>query len=171
MVWQCFFLMPGIFLLVMSFALKNTLTSEDIALPRTGWVIEEKSPLAANWSNDWIERKGGERFASRSSLLDALRARHVQAGVIVQDEWVDAKGTPRIERIELWLSNRIEPASAGRLRAEVTASMLQLQLKRRVAAAGSSAACSWTTHLEPICSRPWPDDDPLSATKSSPGER
>jgi len=130
------FLMPGIFLLVMSFALKNTLTSEDIALPRTGWVIEEKSPLAANWSNDWIERKGGERFASRKTLLDALRTRQVQAGVIVQEAWVDAKGTPRIERIELWLSNRIQPASAGRLRAEVTASMLQLQLKGRVAAAG-----------------------------------
>jgi ABC-2 type transport system permease protein len=130
------FLMPGIFLLVMSFALKNTLTSEDIALPQTGWVIEEQSPLAANWSNDWIERKGGVRFASRKSLLDALRARQVQAGVIVQDHWVDAKGTPRIERIELWLSNRIQPASAGRLRAEVTASMLQLQLKGRVAAAG-----------------------------------
>ncbi len=107
------FLMPALFLLVMSFALKNTLTSEDIVLPSTGWVIEDQIALATTWSNDWIERKGGQRFASRALLLEALRARQVQAGVIVQDGWVDAQGSPRTERIELWLSNRIQPASEG----------------------------------------------------------
>ena len=51
------FLMPAIFLLVMSFALKNTLTSDDIALPRTGWLVEDPSPLAMQWSNDWRESR------------------------------------------------------------------------------------------------------------------
>ena len=119
------FLMPAAFLLVMSFALKNTLTAADIALPQTGWVIEDASPLAAHWSSDWIERNGGERFGSRALLQGALRARRVQAGVIVRDDWVDAQGLPRADRLELWLSNRIQPAAAARLRAEISFSMLQ----------------------------------------------
>lgn len=134
------FLMPAIFLLVMSFALKNTLTSEDIALPRTGWLIEDTTPLATRWLNDWIERNGGDRFGSRPLLLDALRTRRVQAGVIVRDAWADSQGLPRADRIELWLSNRIQPAAAGRLRAEISFSMLQLQVKSRVAAAGPFAS-------------------------------
>lgn len=134
------FLMPAIFLLVMSFALKNTLTSDDIALPQTGWVVEDSSPLAMQWSNDWIERNGGQRFASRALLQDALRARRVQAGVIVQDGWVGPEGFPRADRIELWLSNRIHPGSAGRLRADIGFSMLQLQMKSQAAAAGPLAS-------------------------------
>ena len=134
------FLMPAIFLLVMSFALKNTLMSDDIALPQTGWLIEETSPLATSWSNEWIERNGGELFTSRTLLLDALRARRVQAGVIVRDSWIDLQGVPRADRIEIWLSNRIQPAAAGRLRAEIGVSMLQLQVKNRAAAGGPLAS-------------------------------
>lgn len=134
------FLMPAVFLLVMSFALKNTLTSGGIALPQTGWVIEDASPLAARWSNDWIERNGGERFDTRPLLLEALRSRHVQAGVIVRNDWIDPEGLPRTDRIELWLSNRIQPAAAGRLRADLAYSMLQLQVKNRAAAAGPFAS-------------------------------
>ena len=134
------FLMPAIFLLVMSFALKNTLTSDDIALPQTGWLVEDPSPLAMQWSNDWIERNGGQRFGSRALLQDALRARRVQAGVIVQDGWAGPEGFPRADRIELWLSNRIHPGAAGRLRADISFSMLQLRMKSQVAAAGPFAS-------------------------------
>src|ERR1043165_3248271 len=70
------FLMPAIFLLVMSFALKNTLTSADIALPPTGWLAEDPSPLAMRWATDWIEHNGGQRFDSRGEVDDGLRARH-----------------------------------------------------------------------------------------------
>jgi ABC-2 type transport system permease protein len=134
------FLMPAIFLLVMSFALKNTLTSADIALPQTGWLVEDSNPLAMLWSNDWIERNGGQRFGSRALLQDALRARRVQAGVIVLDGWVGPESLPRADRIELWLSNRIHPGAAGRLRTDISFSMLQLQIKSRVAAAGPLAS-------------------------------
>jgi ABC-2 type transport system permease protein len=134
------FLMPAVFLLVMSFALKNTLTSDSIALPPTGWLIENTSPLATRWSKDWIELNGGQPFDSRAQLLEALRARRVQAGVIVRNDWVDPQGLPRADRIELWLSNRIQPAAAGRLRAEIGFSMMQLRVNSRVAAAGPFAS-------------------------------
>jgi ABC-2 type transport system permease protein len=133
------FLMPAIFLLVMSFALKNTLTSADIALPPTGWLVEDPSPLAMRWASDWIERNGGQRFGSRAQLQDALRARRVEAGVIVRDGWVSPESALRADRIELWLSNRIHPGAAGRLRTDIGFSMLQLQIKSRIAAAGPFA--------------------------------
>lgn len=134
------FLMPAAFLLVMSFALKNTLISAGVEFPRTGWVIEDSSPVAAHWAGEWTLRNGGERFASRAQLQQALRARQVQAGVIVQPQWLDDQGKPRAERIELWLSNRIQPAAAGRLRAELSYSMLQVQMKMAAAAAGPFAS-------------------------------
>lgn len=134
------FLMPAIFLLVMSFALKNTLTSADIALPPTGWLVEDPSPLAMRWATDWIERNGGQRFDSRAQLHDALRARRVEAGVIVLDGWASSDSVLRPDRIELWLSNRIHPGAAGRLRTDIGFSMLQLQIKSRIAAAGPFAS-------------------------------
>jgi ABC-2 type transport system permease protein len=134
------FLMPAIFLLVMSFALKNTLTSADIALPQTGWLVEDSSPLAMRWASDWIERNGGQRFGSRAQLQEALRARHVEAGVIVRDGWVSPESLLRADRIELWLSNRIHPGAAGRLRSDIGFSLLQLQIKSRIAAAGPLAS-------------------------------
>lgn len=134
------FLMPAAFLLVMSFALKNSLTADSIALPHTAWVIEDASTLAMTWSGDWIEHKGGLRLGTRAQLQQALRAGRVEAGVIVREAWAGAAGQVRADRIELWLSNRIHPASAARLRAEVNASMLQLQIKGRIAAAGPFAS-------------------------------
>jgi len=134
------FLMPAVFILVMSFALKNTLTSANISLPPTGWVILDKGPIAAQWSSEWIARNGGERLASPEQLQEALRARRVQAGVIVHPDWLDTQGKPRIDRIELWLSNRVQPAAAGRLRAELSFSMLQVQMKSAAAAAGPFAS-------------------------------
>jgi ABC-2 type transport system permease protein len=142
------FLMPAIFLLVMSFALKNTLTSADIALPQTGWVVEDSSPLAMRWASDWIERNGGQRFGSRAQLQDALRARRVEAGVIVRDGWVSPESALRADRIELWLSNRIHPGAAGRLRTDIGFSMLQLQIKSRIAAAGPLAGALFNSAKE-----------------------
>ncbi|HEY2925727.1 ABC transporter permease [Piscinibacter sp.] len=134
------FLMPAAFILVMSFALKNTLTSANVEFPNTGWVIEDSSPIATQWAGEWIARNGGERFASRTQLHEALRARQVQAGVIVQPQWLDEQGKPRADHIQLWLSNRIQPSAAGRLRAELSYSMLQVQMKIAAAAAGPFAS-------------------------------
>jgi ABC-2 type transport system permease protein len=133
------FLMPAAFILVMSFALKNTLIA-NVEFPDTGWVIEASSPIATQWAKEWTLRNGGERLASRKQLLEALRARQVQAGVIVQPEWLDDQGKPRADQIELWLSSRIQPAAASRLRAELSYSMLQLQMKMAAAAAGPFAS-------------------------------
>lgn len=134
------FFMPAAFILVMSFALKNTLTSAQVPFPPTGWVVEDAGPIAAQWSADWIARNGGERFASRAELQEALRSKRVQAGVIVLPQWLDAQGKPRIDGIELWLSNRVQPSSAGRLRAEISYSMLQVQMQSAAAAAGPFAS-------------------------------
>jgi len=134
------FLMPAAFILVMSFALKNTLSSAQVPLPPTGWVVEDTGPAATQWAADWMARNHSERFASRAQLRQALRANSVQAGVIVGPQWLDEHGKPRKDRIELWLSNRVQPASAGRLRAEITYSMLQVQMKSAAAAAGPFAS-------------------------------
>jgi ABC-2 type transport system permease protein len=134
------FLMPAAFILVMSFALKNTLGSAPVPLPPTGWVVEDRGAVAAQWAGDWMARNGGERFTSRAALQDALRARRVEAGVIVAPRWLDEQGKPRSDRIELWLGNRVQPASAGRLRAELTYWRLQVQMKGAAAAAGPFAS-------------------------------
>ena len=133
------FLMPAAFILVMSFALKNTLTAA-VDFPSTGWVVEDGSPVAAQWVKEWTLRNGGERLASRAQLQDALRTRQVLSGVIVQPHWLDEQGKPRADRVELWLSNRIQPAAASRLRAELSYSMLQVQMKMAAAAAGPFAS-------------------------------
>jgi hypothetical protein len=112
----------------------------EAALPQTGWLVEDPSPVAMQWSDDWIARNGGQRFASRQQLQDALRTRRVEAGVIVLEGWIGPASLPRADRIELWLSNRIHPGAAGRLRSEISFSMLQLQIKNRVAAAGPLAS-------------------------------
>jgi ABC-2 type transport system permease protein len=133
------FLMPAIFILVMSFALKNTLTAS-VDFPTAGWVVEDGNAVAAQWVQEWTAHHGGERFRSRTQLQEALRARQVLAGVIVQAGWLDAQGRPQPDRVELWLANRIQPAAASRLRAELSYSMLQLQLKTAAAAAGPFAS-------------------------------
>ena len=134
------FLMPAAFILVMSFALKDTLTSANIGVPKTGWVIEDSGPVAAQWAKEWTARNGGEQFSSRARLQEALRLRQVLAGVIVQAQWLDDQGKPRADHIDLWLSNRIQPGSASRLRAELSYSLLQVQMKMAAAAAGPFAS-------------------------------
>lgn len=134
------FLMPAAFILVMSFALKNTLSSANVGLPTTGWVLEDTGPAAAQWAREWTLRNGGERFASRAQLQEALRARQVLAGVIVQPQWQDDQGRPRADRIEVWFGNRIAPSAASRMRAELSYSILQVQMKIAAAAAGPFAS-------------------------------
>ena len=133
------FLMPAAFILVMSFALKNTLTGT-VVLPSTGWVIEDSSPMAAQWAKEWAADHGGVRFTSRTQLKEALRTRQLLAGVIVEPQWLDAQRKPRADHVELWFSNRIHPAASSRLRAEIKLSMLQVQLKMAAATAGPFAS-------------------------------
>ena len=134
------FLMPAAFILVMSFALKNTLSSAHVELPPTGWVLEDLGPVAAQWAHEWTLRHGGERFATRGSLQEALRSRRVQAGVIVAPRWQDEQGKPQADRVEVWFGNRIAPSAASRLRAELSYSIGQVQLKVAAAAAGPFAS-------------------------------
>lgn len=134
------FLMPAAFILVMSFALKNTLTSARIDMPPTGWFIEDADPIAIQWANEWIERNGGLRVTSRAQLQQTLRARVVEAGIIIHPHWTDEHGRPRSDRVELWLGNRISPPVAARLRAEISYALLQVQMKSAAAAAGPFAS-------------------------------
>ena len=133
------FLMPAIFVLVMSFTLKNTLIVR-IALPSTGWVLEDESPAAEQWVREWLARHGGQRFASRDALRMALKTRHIESGIVVRSPWVGADGRPRAEQLEMWLGNRVQPAAAARLRAELSFSMLQAQMKMAAAEAGPFAS-------------------------------
>ncbi len=134
------FLMPAAFILVMSFALQNTLTSAAVELPATGWLVEGAGPIAGRFADGWIERNGGRRYTSQQQLRQALRAREVEAGISLQPGWLDETGKPRPERMELWLGNAIRPAVAGRLRVEIGYAMLQLQMKSAAAAAGPFAS-------------------------------
>ena len=109
------FAMPALFVLVMSFTLKNTLIAR-IDLPKAGWVVEDTSPAAARWTSDWLAQHGGERFASREALQAALKARRVEAGVIVRAGWLGKDGRPQGEHLELWLGNLVQPAAAAWLR-------------------------------------------------------
>ena len=133
------FLMPAVFVLVMSFTLKNTLIAH-IELPSTGWVLEDRSAAAAQWLREWQARHGGTRFDSRSALQAALKTRQVEAGVVVRAPWLGADGRPRAEQLELWLGNRVQPAAAARLRVELSFSTLQVQMKLAAAAAGPFAS-------------------------------
>ncbi len=133
------FLMPAAFVLVMSFTLKNTLVAP-IDLPKTGWVLEDTSPAAAKWASDWLAQHGGDRIPSRSALLQALKSRQVDAGVIVRAPWLGQDGRPRAEQLEVWLGNRVQPAAAGRLRAELGFSMLQARIRIAAAEAGPFAS-------------------------------
>lgn len=133
------FLMPAVFVLIMSFTLKNTLVAR-VDLPVAGWVIEDTSPIAAQWAKEWFDRHGGHRFGSRQELQAALKARQVTAGVVVRAPLMGADGRPRIEQLELWLGNLVQPAAAARLRAELSFSLLQVQMKIAAAEAGPFAS-------------------------------
>ena len=133
------FFMPAIFVLVMSFTLKNTLIAR-VDIPVIGWVLEDTGPAATQWTSDWVERYAGRRFETREALLRALKSRQVEAGVIVRAPWLDQTGRPRNEKLEMWLGNRIQPAVAARLRAELNFSLLQVQMKMAAAEAGPFAS-------------------------------
>ena len=132
------FLMPAIFVLVMSFTLKNTLTAK-VDLPLAGWVQEDTTAFAAQWAKDWLARHPGPRFESRQALQAALKAREVEAGVVVRAPLVGADGRPDSRKLEMWVGNRVQPAAAARLRAELSFSLLQAQAKRAAAVAGPFA--------------------------------
>jgi ABC-2 type transport system permease protein len=66
------FLMPAIFVLVMSFTLKNTLLTK-VNIPVIGWLMEDKGPAANQWTAEWLERNKGLRFETREALLLALK--------------------------------------------------------------------------------------------------
>ncbi|HSW20752.1 MAG TPA: ABC transporter permease [Ramlibacter sp.] len=133
------FLMPAIFVLVMSFTLKNTLTAK-VDLPLAGWVQEDASPFATQWSREWLARHPGAVFADRAALQQALATRQVEAGVVVRAPLLDVStGRPDSRRLEMWLGHRVQPAAAARLRAELSFSLLQAQMKRAAAEAGPFA--------------------------------
>ena len=133
------FFMPAIFVLVMSFTLKNTLIAR-VDIPVIGWVLEDTGPAATQWTSEWLERYAGRRFETREALLQALKSRQVEAGVIIRAPWLDQDGRPRNEQLEMWLGNRIQPAVAARLRAELNFSLLQVQMKMAAAEAGPFAS-------------------------------
>ena len=133
------FLMPAVFVLVMSFTLKNTLLVR-INIPVIGWVLEDTTPAARQWSQEWLDRHKGQRFETLDSLFLTLKSRQIEAAVIVHAPWLGQDGRPRIEKIEIWLGNRIQPAVAARLRAELNFSLLQVQMKMAAAEAGPFAS-------------------------------
>ncbi|HVE54876.1 MAG TPA: ABC transporter permease, partial [Ramlibacter sp.] len=133
------FLMPAIFVLVMSFTLKNTLTAK-VDLPLAGWVQEDDGPFATQWAREWLGRHPGPRFASRQELQAALKDGRVEAGVVVAAPLLDAAtGRPDSRKLEMWLGQRVQPAAAARLRAELSFSLLQAQARRAAAEAGPFA--------------------------------
>jgi len=133
------FFMPAVFVLVMSFTLKNTLIA-NIDMPTTGWVLEDESPLVTHWMTEWQERYGGRVFSAREDLQLALKDGRINAGVIVLKPWLDNEGRPSSKQIEIWLGNRVQPAAAARLRAEMVFSVLRVQMKSAAAQAGPFAS-------------------------------
>jgi ABC-2 type transport system permease protein len=137
------FLMPAVFVLIMSFTLKNTLVTS-VDMPTTGWVLQDDSPAAAQWMQEWHENYGTKDFASTDALLRALKQRSIQAGIVVHEHWIGNNGYPDASQVEIWLGNGIQPAAAGRLRAQLGFSMLQARLE--IAAAQTGAFASTLLH-------------------------
>ncbi len=133
------FLMPAVFVLVMSLTLKNTLV-EGVALPPLGWLVESDSRAADTWARQWLEKHPGTRVATRAELRSAIDDRRVGAGIIVRDGWLDPRGVPSPEHVEIWLGSRTHPAAAAQLRSVLNLSLLQVQL--RIAAAESGPFAS-----------------------------
>ena len=132
------FLMPAIFVLVMSFTLKNTLTAK-VDMPLAGWVQEDKTPFATQWANQWRAQHPGPRYETREALQAALKARDVEAGVVVRAPLAGADGRPDARQLEMWVGNRVQPAAAARLRTELSFSLVQAQARRAAAEAGPFA--------------------------------
>lgn len=130
------FLMPAIFILIMSVTMKNTLVAP-ISMPITGWVLEDNSKAAKKWMSDWHQRHPSAQYHSRQALQQALKDRKTEAGVIVLNGWLAADGTPDVKQTEIWLDHRIQPAAAGKLRAEITFSTLRAHMNIAAAQGGA----------------------------------
>jgi ABC-2 type transport system permease protein len=133
------FMMPAAFVLIMSFTLKNTLIA-DVVLPATGWVNEDSSPPAVQWSREWLTRPFVHSYSSRDALRQALRSNEIGAGVIARNGVLQPPGSARVDVIEMWLGNRVQPAAAARLRVELNYSIFQAQMKIAAAEAGPFAS-------------------------------
>jgi ABC-2 type transport system permease protein len=133
------FLMPAVFVLIMSFTLKNTLVVR-VEMPTTGWVLEDDSPLVVKWAQEWHELHGGIIYASREALQTALKQKEVQAGVISLKPWVGTDGLPLNKQTQIWLTDKVQPAAAARLRVELTFSILKVKMKIAAAQAGPFAS-------------------------------
>jgi ABC-2 type transport system permease protein len=130
------FLMPAIFVLIMSVTMKNTLVAP-ISMPLTGWVLEDSSQAANKWMSDWHQHHRGELYPSREALQQALKDRKIEAGVVVLKGWLTTDGRPDIKQTEIWLDHRIQPAAAGKLRAEIAFSTLIAHIKITAAREGT----------------------------------
>lgn len=133
------FLMPAVFVLIMSFTLKNTLTAK-IDMPTTGWVLENDSPQASRWMQEWLTRNGGKQYQTRNELRDAIVSNTVQSGVVVLKPWIRADGTPDSSQIQIWLNHQTQPATAARLRTELTLSVTEIKLRATLAKSGPFAS-------------------------------
>ena len=129
------FLMPAIFVLVMSFTLKNSLVAP-VDLPTTGWVVEAKEAAATHWVSSWIAEHGGVRLDDRADALTALRQRQVDAVVVLGGQFPGRGGEP----YQLWLGNLVHPAAAARLRGELAQAVMQARLQVAAAEAGPFAS-------------------------------
>jgi len=130
------FLMPAIFVLITSVTMKNTLVAP-LSMPLTGWVLEDNSQAAKKWLNDWQQRHLGALYPSRQALQQALKDRKIEAGVLVLKGWLTSDGTPDVKQIEIWLDHRIQPAAAGKLRAELAFSTLRAHMNIVAARGGA----------------------------------
>ena len=130
------FLMPAIFVLIMSVTMKNTLVAP-LSMPLTGWVLEDNSQAAKKWLSDWQQRHSGAQYPSRQALQQALKDRKIEAGVVVLKGWLTTDGTPDIKQTEIWLDHRIQPAAAGKLRAELAFSTLRAHMNIVAARGGA----------------------------------
>src|SRR5690606_29903896 len=72
------FLMPAIFVLIMSLTMKNALVDRP-ALPSTGWVLEDESAPAAQWARQWQAQHPSQTYDSAVALEQAVAAHQVQA--------------------------------------------------------------------------------------------
>src|SRR5690606_11802145 len=107
------FLMPAIFVLIMSLTMKNALVDRP-PLPSTAWVLEDASAPAGQRGGPGQAQHPSRTYDSVAALEQAVAARQVEAGVRVMPGWLGEGGRPRADRVEIWLGNRIQPAAAAR---------------------------------------------------------
>jgi ABC-2 type transport system permease protein len=133
------FVMPALFLLVMSLTLKNSLVEKQ-PMPLTGWLLLDSGRAAQHWSRLWMDRNGGTVFTSPDELTRALKSERVKVGVVIQSPWLDERGMPRAEQIELWLGNNVHPAAAARLRSELVFDLVRARMEVAAAQTGPFAS-------------------------------